>query len=122
MKQYDKIIEGIQKAQVDAGGRFLKRSEIEKINVGELIKLLIPNNVSFEVKHQGRGEKEVLFIGQATCFNDSVADSKIGYGTRLRLDSLSPYQVHQEPGIESKCILSNGIVTFHIDKDCVKIV
>lgn len=49
-KKVDDIIEDIQAAQVEAGGRFLRQFEIRKMTVEELLNLLIPNNVSFIIK------------------------------------------------------------------------
>lgn len=44
------VIEDIQIAHIQAGGKFLKQSEIRKMTVEELLNLLIPNNVSFTIK------------------------------------------------------------------------
>ena len=52
MKTVDEILEDIQKAQVDAGGRFMKRSELRNMTVGQLLELLVPNNVEFNIKHK----------------------------------------------------------------------
>jgi hypothetical protein len=52
MKDLNEIIEDIQQAQVDAGGRFLRQNEIKKMTVEELLQLLLPNNVEFEIKHK----------------------------------------------------------------------
>ena len=49
-KTVDDIIEDIQIAQIEAGGRFLKQSEIRKMTVEELLNLLIPNNIYFTIK------------------------------------------------------------------------
>ena len=46
---YD-IIEDIQIAQIEAGGRFLRPFEIRNMTVEELLNLLIPNNISFTIK------------------------------------------------------------------------
>lgn len=51
MKNVDEIIEDIQKAQVDAGGRFLRQEEVKEMKVGDLLNLLVPNNVTFEIKY-----------------------------------------------------------------------
>ena len=48
----NKIIEDIQQAQVDAGGRFLRQQEIKEMSVEYLLKLLIPNDVEFIIKHR----------------------------------------------------------------------
>ena len=48
----NKIIEDIQQAQVDAGGRFLRQQEIKEMTVEYLLKLLIPNDVEFLIKHR----------------------------------------------------------------------
>lgn len=48
----NKIIEDIQQAQVDAGGRFLRQQEIKEMSVEYLLKLLLPNNVEFIIKHR----------------------------------------------------------------------
>lgn len=49
--KYHKVIEDVQKAQVDAGGRFIRQEEIANMTFGELLKQLIPNNISFQVYH-----------------------------------------------------------------------
>lgn len=49
-KTVDDIIEDIQIAQMEAGGRFLRQSEIRKMTVEELLNLLIPNNIYFTIK------------------------------------------------------------------------
>lgn len=49
-KKVEDIIEDIQIAQMEAGGRFLRQFEIRKMTVEELLNLLIPNNVSFIIK------------------------------------------------------------------------
>jgi len=46
-----KVIEDVQKAQVDAGGRFIRQHEIANMTFGELLKQLIPNDVRFEIYH-----------------------------------------------------------------------
>lgn len=46
------VLEDIQKAQVDAGGRFFRRKEIEDMKVVDLLCLLIPNEVEFKIKHK----------------------------------------------------------------------
>lgn len=48
----NKIIEDIQQAQVDAGGRFLRQQEIKEMSVEYLLKLLLPNDVEFIIKHR----------------------------------------------------------------------
>jgi len=48
----NKIIEDIQQAQVDAGGRFLRQQEIKEMTIEYLLKLLIPNDVEFLIKHR----------------------------------------------------------------------
>lgn len=45
------VIDQIQKAQIDAGGCFLSHSHIRNMTIGDLLFLLVPNNVNFEVKH-----------------------------------------------------------------------
>jgi hypothetical protein len=52
MKDLNEIIEDIQQAQVDAGGRFMRQKEIKEMKVEELLQLLIPNNVEFTIKHK----------------------------------------------------------------------
>jgi len=44
------IIEDIQKALVDAGGRFFRFSEINKMTVEELLKQLLPNSIEVNIK------------------------------------------------------------------------
>jgi hypothetical protein len=46
-----KTIEDIQEAQVSVGGRFLKQQEIKDMRVEDLLKLLIPNGVSFVIEY-----------------------------------------------------------------------
>lgn len=48
----NKIIEDVQQAQVDAGGRFLRQQEIKEMTVEYLLKLLLPNDVEFIIKHR----------------------------------------------------------------------
>lgn len=52
MKDLNEIIEDIQEAQVDAGGRFMRQKEIKEMKVGELLQLLLPNSVYFDIKHK----------------------------------------------------------------------
>lgn len=52
MKDLNEIIEDIQQAQVDAGGRFMRQKEIKRMTVEELLQLLLPNNVEFTIKHK----------------------------------------------------------------------
>lgn len=51
MKTIDEIIEDVQQSQVDAGGCFMRRKEIMEMPFGELLSLLIPNNVCFLIEH-----------------------------------------------------------------------
>lgn len=51
MKDINEVIEDIQEAQINAGGNFIRASEIKKMTIIELLELLIPNNVLFEIKH-----------------------------------------------------------------------
>lgn len=48
----NEILENIQEVQVNAGGRFLKQSEIKKMTVEELLLLLIPNGVLLRLENQ----------------------------------------------------------------------
>lgn len=48
----NKIIEDIQEAQVDAGGRILRQQEIKEMTVEYLLKSLLPNDVDFIIKHR----------------------------------------------------------------------
>lgn len=50
-KQINNILEDIQEAQVDAGGAFIRRDRIADMKVGELLELLVPNNVEFQIKY-----------------------------------------------------------------------
>lgn len=50
MKTIDDIIEDIQQAQIEAGGRFMRQREIKEMKVVDLLKLLLPNNVEFVIK------------------------------------------------------------------------
>jgi hypothetical protein len=54
MEKLNKIIEDIQEAQIDAGGRFLRQKEIKGMKVEELLQLLLPNNVEFIIKHKSK--------------------------------------------------------------------
>jgi hypothetical protein len=54
MKNLNEIIEDIQKAQVDAGGVFLRQNEIKKMTVEEVLQLLLPNNVKFKIKYKSK--------------------------------------------------------------------
>ena len=48
-EKINKIIEDIQESQVRCGGRFIRKHEVESMTVKDLLHLLIPNNVTFEV-------------------------------------------------------------------------
>jgi len=52
MENINKIIEDIQEAQINAGGRFMRQKEIKEMKVEELLQLLLPNNVEFIIKHR----------------------------------------------------------------------
>ena len=52
LKDLNEIIEDVQQAQVDAGGRFIRQAEIKEMTVEELLQLLLPNNVEFTIKHK----------------------------------------------------------------------
>lgn len=52
LKNLNEIIEDIQQAQVDAGGRFMRQEEIKEMTVEELLQLLLPNNIEFDIKHK----------------------------------------------------------------------
>lgn len=52
MKDISEIIEDIQHAQINAGGRFMRQKEIKEMKVEELLKLLLPNNVKFIIKYK----------------------------------------------------------------------
>lgn len=54
MKTVDEVIEDIQQAQVDAGGRFMRQKEIKEMKIVELLQLLLPNNVEFEIKYKSK--------------------------------------------------------------------
>lgn len=58
MKTIDEIIEDIQQAQVDVGGRFMRQKEIKEMKVEELLKLLLPNNVEFIIWYNPRKANE----------------------------------------------------------------
>lgn len=47
------IIEDVQEAQIQAGGRFLRQQEIQDMKFGDLIRLLVPNKVEFNIKYTG---------------------------------------------------------------------
>jgi hypothetical protein len=63
MKNINEIIEDIQQAQIDAGGRFLRQAELREMKVESLLKLLVPNNVEFVVKHN----KLNTLVGEYVC-------------------------------------------------------
>lgn len=48
----EEVIEEIQEAQINCGGRFLKQKEIKKMTVEQLLKLLLPNKVQFKVTYK----------------------------------------------------------------------
>jgi len=50
MKSVEDIIENIQTAFLDAGGRCFTQKEIKYMTVEDLLKLLTPNNVEIEIK------------------------------------------------------------------------
>ena len=52
MKDIPEVLEDIQEASIEVGGRFIRQSSIRKMTVGELLELLIPNNVQFIIRHQ----------------------------------------------------------------------
>lgn len=52
MKKTNEIIEDIQEAVVEAGGRFMRQHEIRRMTVEELLNMLTPNDVEFTVKHK----------------------------------------------------------------------
>ena len=66
-KTVEDIIEDIQAAQIEAGGRFLRQFEIRKMTVDELLNLLIPNNISFTIK----------FKKQVNDFNNKTKKNKM---------------------------------------------
>ena len=45
------IIEDIQKAHIEAGGKFIKQREVRSMTVEELLTRLLPNNVHFNIKY-----------------------------------------------------------------------
>lgn len=51
-EQLNDNLEYIQKAIVDAGGRFFTRAELSEMTVRALVKLMIPNNIKMKVKYQ----------------------------------------------------------------------
>tara|TARA_R110000772_G_scaffold209931_5_gene320481 strand:+ start:591 stop:881 length:291 start_codon:yes stop_codon:yes gene_type:complete len=63
MEEINKIIEDIQQAQIDAGGRFLRQAELREMRVESLLKLLVPNNVEFVVKHNQLNK----LVGEYVC-------------------------------------------------------
>jgi len=57
-RDIDEVIEDIQMAFVECGGRFVRRSEIKEMTVEELLKTLLPNDVEFNIKHRPVTERE----------------------------------------------------------------
>lgn len=51
-KKINDIIEDIQEANVKAGGRFMRQKEVKEMSVHDLLKLLVPNDVEFEIIHK----------------------------------------------------------------------
>jgi hypothetical protein len=49
VKSIDEVIEDIMQVQVECGGRFMRSDEIKQMSVLELLNLLVPNNVRFNV-------------------------------------------------------------------------
>ena len=51
-KKITTIIDDIQESQILCGGKFLRQSEIKEMTVDELLHLLIPNGVDFNVSFE----------------------------------------------------------------------
>lgn len=63
MKNLNEIIEDIQEAQLDAGGRFLRQKEIKEMTVEQLLNILIPNDVQFIIKHKSKSNALPFKVG-----------------------------------------------------------
>ena len=50
-EKLNEIIEDIQESQVNSGGRFMRQKEIKEMKVGDLLELLLPNNVEIIIKY-----------------------------------------------------------------------
>lgn len=82
MKKINEIIEDIQEAQINAGGRFLRQDEIKKMTIEELLELLLPNNVEFNIKYKD--------------FNKEIKSTKRWIGVIcLNLDDFNEWRAKQ---------------------------
>jgi hypothetical protein len=55
-EEIDNVLEDIQQAQSEAGGRFMRREELGRMTVMQLLELLTPNNVRFTVEYAPKEE------------------------------------------------------------------
>lgn len=78
MKTVENIIEDIQQAIVDAGGRFMRQKEIGEMKTNDLLNLLLPNHVEFEVKHTYKLSNDDISDNR-NCNNDASVRKDI-YG------------------------------------------
>lgn len=53
MKTKEQIIEDFQEAHVEAGGKFLRKSEVENMTVKELLEHCVPNNINITIDYIG---------------------------------------------------------------------
>ena len=51
MKTVENIIEDIQQTIVDTGGKFMRQKEIGEMKTKDLLNLLLPNHIEFEVSN-----------------------------------------------------------------------
>jgi hypothetical protein len=49
-RQIIRVFDQLQKAQLQAGGRFISQEEFRKMTFEEILNLLIPNSVTFTIK------------------------------------------------------------------------
>ena len=56
-KTVEEVLEDIQEAMVNCGGRFVRRDEFAEMEVQDLLGMLLPNKVEFTVKHNPKGTK-----------------------------------------------------------------
>lgn len=53
-EEKDKLLEDVQEAIVNAGGRFFRKKELEYIPLGELLTTCVLNSIEFSVKYKRR--------------------------------------------------------------------
>jgi hypothetical protein len=69
----DDILEDIQIAQIEVGGRYMRRSEIASMSVQQLLEMLVPNGVRFDITaKKPEVDKEVEEYTQRRSIMDRV--------------------------------------------------